>query len=400
MIDYNERQYLDVLGFGNDLPIVVSDGGNNQFKMLCDRALLRNSNKPEVIIFDHAIAEIDQGTYERLMHYYGRGDASHLVQWRGRFFVVGEQAYSINPGFMPLSGRAKMTRDYYGIMFMHGVAKLFNGRVPEEINAFLAHPPGDLEHRDTLMKSVHGKWSIEIGARQIKTNVVYTNAFEEIVGGIHNTTHGVDGQLVEGNPLEGKGPFLALDLGGGSLDLAWIKKDLSIDYNRPMYSERIGVNTALRAFKQAFDVKYKHLLRDAEDGIPRDVVLSIFMDESHQVNVAGEILDCTEMYNQSAAPVIRQMLRTVQQFAKGFVGVGGALLTGGGSAAFYDKIGEQVLPLFKKNGAIFRSAKLLQDMIKANSEGGLKVAKAMRAVGKDEAAQYLKASGHGKRTQR
>lgn len=400
MMDYNEQQYLNILGFGNDFPIVGGDGGNNQFKMICDRALLRNSNKPEVIIFDHAIAEIDQGTYTRLMHYFERGDASHLVQWRGRFFVVGEQAYSINPGFMPLSGRAKMTRDYYGIMFMHGVAKLFNGRVPEEINAFVAHPPGDLEHRDTLMKSVHGKWSIEIGGQQIRTNVVYTNAFEEIVGGIHNTTHGIDGQLIHGNPLEGKGPFLALDLGGGSLDLAWIRKDLSVDYNRPMHSERIGVNTALRAFKQAFDVKYAHLLRDAEDGIPRDVVLDAFMDEAHTVNVAGELLDCTEMYNQSAAPVIRQMTRTVQQFARGVVGVGGVLLTGGGSAAFYDEIGKQVLPQFKRNDVIFRSAQRIEDMIKANAEGGLKIAKAMAAVGKSDAARYLKGSGHGQRTKR
>ena len=126
-MDYNETEYLNALGFGNGLPIAVGDGGNNQFKIVSDGALLRSSNKPEVVIFDHAIAEIDQGTYERLMHYFERGDASHLVRWRDRFFVVGEQAYSVAPGFTPLSGRAKMTRDYYGIMFMHGVAKLFNG---------------------------------------------------------------------------------------------------------------------------------------------------------------------------------------------------------------------------------------------------------------------------------
>lgn len=391
----HEAEFMAIQGFANDLPTVISDGGNRKFKVTTDKPLLRRSTASEVVIYDHAIAEVDAGRFDRLLHYHKGTDAYHLLRWRDRFFVIGEQAYSVNASFEPLSGRAKYTRDYYGLMFMHGVVMLFNGRIPEAMNAFLAHPPADLEHSDALVRAVHGKWSFEVNGVKHKTEVVYSNTFDEIVGGIHNATHGVDGQMIKGNALEGNGPFIVFDLGGGSLDLAHVKRNLSVDYTKPMVSRRIGVNQAMETVKSLFDSRHKKLLQDAEDGISREAVLDIFMSEDHSTQYAGKKIECADFYEQAAAPIIRTAKQMVQSYSKGFVGYGGALLTGGGSALFFDEIINTVFEPFKDTDRIFTTDQP-RNMIEANARGGGKIAEAMKLVGRIEADRWLKAQKYGK----
>lgn len=392
--DFNQAEYLNILGFANDVPTVVADLGNRLGKLTTNQPIFRGSSPISSVMFDHALVEVDEGTFKRLLRYHEGKNGYHLLNWRDRHFVIGEQAYSVDPSFTPRQGRLKYDRDYYGLLFMRGVVELFDGNIPAEINAFLAHPPGDLEHTEALKRAVHGRWKFEVNGRRCETTVIYTNTFDEIVGGVHNATDGVDGQLIHGNALEGNGPALVFDLGGGSLDLAYLKRDLSVDYDRGMVSRRIGINTAMANFKAAFDSRYAKLLADAEDGISRQVVIDIFMDEDHIVSYAGEDLDCSDLYQDAIAPVIRDAAQAVSGFAGGFVGIRSSLLTGGGSAMAMAEITKHIFQRFADNGKLFKTD-TLRDMVRANANGGLKIAKAMSIRSKDQADKWLRAQGYG-----
>lgn len=391
----NESEYLNVLGFANGLPTEACDIGNLVAKFVTDSPVIRGANPLSSTLFEHAIVEIDEYQFRDKLSYYQNEPAFHLIEWRNRYFITGIEAYSVNPKFTPIQGRAKYTRDYYGILFVRGMLEMTNGNIPEELNVFLAHPPADKDFRTELMKSVHGRWKVHTNAGNHAFEVVYSNAFDEIVGGVHNATDGVDGQVIEGNPLEGNGPAIVFDLGGGSLDLAYLKKDLSVDYDRGMVSHRIGVNRAVENFKRAFDKKFRGRLVRSDDGITNADVIEIFMDEDHIVYDGGEMLDCRQMYHDAFSPIIRECVEHVRKFTRGsFVGLKSVLVTGGGSAVILDRIKQDIFKPFHDNGKFFTTDSKGR-MIYANSNGGLKIATAMKSASKKRADIWLKGQ-HGK----
>lgn len=387
MIDSKEMRR--VLGFANGNPNVVADIGNALVKVATDAPIIGGRNPLAFEYFTHGIVEVVEADYLTLCYYYEGKNAYHLIKWDGRFFVVGDAAYSTNPSLDPLRGRLKYTKDYYGIIFMSALLRLFNGNPPESINAFLAHPPADRDFTTELMRSVAGVWRFESNGQRFQIRVEYANAFDEIVGGVFNATFGPDGRIMNDLQILGDGPTLVFDMGGGSLDLARLKRDGSVDYDKRMESERTGVNIAINSFKSLFDRRYKGDLGDAEDGISRDLIIEIFLDEKHTLRTGGETLDCADIYKQAINPVIRTAKDTVNKFARGLIGYNRALLDGGGSGLLYDEICEQIFPKFAKNGVVHQ-ADLRRDMFKANARGALKMLPGMMQESERRYAQLSK----------
>lgn len=373
-----DREYRRILGFANGNANIVADIGNARAKMMTDSPVMRGSNPLSFAGFEHAIAEIDEATFRGMVHRQRGRRANHLIKVLGRYFVVGDEAYSVNPTFDPVRGRLKYQREYYGALFLRGIEDLFGDETPSVINAFLAHPPADLEHARPLMKSVVGNWRYEVNGQKRELTVDYVNHFDEIEGGVFNATNGKDGQPIDDiGQLMGGGPTLVFDLGGGSLDLALLNKDGSVNYTKPMPSHRIGINTAVNTFKNLFDMEYKELVSDSEDGIPRDIVIDIFLDDKHTFWTGGEPIDCTDLYNDSIAPLVRDCLRFVRSYS-GTVGYNRVLLTGGGSGLIYDKLSEVVFPKQSANRVI-HLADHRRDLYKANVKGGLKLLEALKS---------------------
>ncbi len=387
---YDDREYRKLLGFANGNPNVGADIGNARVKMMTDAPIMRGSNPLNFAGFEHALAEINEATYRSQVHRYRGRRANHLIKVGDRYYVVGDEAYSVNPTFDPVRGRLKYEREYYGILFLRGIEELFGDQTPPAINAFVAHPPADLEFARPLMKSVAGKWRYEVNGRKRELLVDFVNHFDEIEGGVFNATSGIDGQPIDDlGQLIGGGPTLVFDLGGGSLDLARLKKDGSVDYDRPMVSERIGINSAINSFKQMFDYEYSELVSDAEDGIPRDMVNDIFMDKKHILQTAGESIDCTRLYKDAIDPLIRDIVRSVRTYSRGSVAYNRVLLTGGGSGLIYEELREVVFPKFAKN-QVLHTADHQRDLYKANVKGGLKMLEALKQEGRKAALSYRK----------
>lgn len=394
-----DKELRRVLGFANGNANVIADIGNALVKMTTDKPVLAGRNPSSFVYFSHGLVEIVEADYNALCHYFDGYDAFHLIKWNKRYFVVGDEAYSVNPSIDPMRGRLKYSKDYYGIIFMSGLIRLFNGEPPEVINAFLAHPPADREFATELMRSVVGGWHFESNGRKFELRVDYVNVFDEIVGGVFNATFGVDGRIMNDLQILGDGPTLVFDMGGGSLDLARLNRDGSVDYNKKMDSERTGVNVAINNFKSLFDRRYKQDLTDAEDGISRELIVDIFLDDKHILRTGGETLDCADLYRQATNPVLKSAKDYVSKFARGLIGYNRALLDGGGSGLLYDEICEQIFPKFAKNNVV-HSADLRRDMFKANARGALKMLPGMMQESERRYTQLVKVGNNGKQKQR
>lgn len=387
-----EKQYTQALGFGNGVATIVTDGGNSFWKMVYWDTGIKYET-----VFDHAIAEIDKSEYDRKMYYIGDKFAPHLlrVSFAGedRYFIVGEEAYSVKPNFEPERGRSKYKRDYYGVMFLSGVLRLTRGNVPEKVNAFLAHPPGDVEFRMELMKSVAGKWKFECSGVVYDMRVEYTSVADEFTGGVMDMTLGTDGSKVKDRDIETilnpRNRILIADMGGGSFDLAQMWRG-AIDYTAPITSVRIGLQQAIDAAKREIDRLHRKDLLDAESGYRRDDVLRMFMDEKHRYQIYGEEKDGTEIYKTAVAPVVRQASNSSRQYAGGLVGFAYVLLTGGGSGALWQEIGEYVFPEHNSRKGL-RMVTTPAAIHKANAHGLAKMLPGMIAVS-FAAAKKLKRS--------
>ena len=347
------------LGFANGYPTVVIDLGNALVKI----GAPMSNGQYEYGTTKHACVEIDEARYARLVHEYGdRKGHYEYIKWNGRFFVVGEAALS-EGDVKPVQGRNKYSRDYYGIIFISTLLKIYHGKVPEKINAFLGYPPSDFDFINDLMKSVIGNWNFDNLGRKITLRVEHASVFDEIVGGVHNVILDEDGNRVrldkntKGPALIAKdGPSIVCDLGGRTFDIVRLTKTGEPDY-RVIASRGIGVNDAVEQFKRVFEMRHKDVLRDAENGLPLERIYECFADPQKRVRVAGsKYVECMDIYTQSTTRLVNEVKDAYRDMSRGSISHNYALLTGGGTGSLYEELSKSVFYQFYDAGALFLAA--------------------------------------------
>lgn len=355
------------LGFANGYPNVVLDLGNYEVKMMAD--ILPNVSCG--IHFRHARIEIGRVKYERLAHSYsGSGGQYQFIEWDDRYFIVGDQAYSAGT-VQNQTGRKKYTRDYYGVIFVSGLLRLFEGDIPEKINVFAAHPPLDYEMTDALKKSIVGTWVVGNLGRKVRFRVEYVSVFDEIVGGAMNVVLAPDGRRYNDHPIVEDGPTLVCDLGGGTLDIVRLQRDGTVDYGR-IGSRGVGINDAIVTFKELFGKKYPDVVADTDDGLPVERIHECFLDKEHRVRFAGDYINCQDIYTDATTMLINAVKEGVREMSKGAVNYNHALITGGGGGLLYYELAEQVFAPFHKSKSLHMADKR-EEMIFANARGGKKL---------------------------
>lgn len=356
------------LGFANGNPNVVVDLGNSVVKMMADVVGSITSG----VHFTHARVEIDRAIYERLAHgYRGSVGAYQYIKWSDRYFVVGEDAFSAGD-VIRLTGRQKYSRDYYGIIFVSGLLRLFDGDIPEKINVFLAHPPMDFEQTDALQRSVLGTWHIDNLGRRHTFRVEYASVFDEIIGGAMNVVLAPDGRRYSDHPIVEDGPTVVCDLGGGTFDIVRLKKDGSVDYVQ-IASRKVGINDAIDRFRKLFEARYPELVEDEADGLPIERVHECFMDPVHRLRYSGRnYIDCSDLYYEATQNLLNAVKDAYKTMTRGSVNYNHALITGGGGGLLYAELAEQVFPLFYKSSALHMADNRNQMMF-ANAKGAKKL---------------------------
>jgi hypothetical protein len=156
------------------------------------------------------------------------------------------------------SGSARYTRDYYGILAVAALARLYErGR---EIAIFGSHAPGDVKYSEDLMKSVIGEWTVEVGKRETGFRVIYANTFDEPVGGLMNVLLTEDGQHYQ-HANVGEGTSLVIDIGGFTTDWLAVKPGGVVDYGLAR-SIPIGIHQVISDFEESFRANHVELVKD------------------------------------------------------------------------------------------------------------------------------------------
>jgi len=333
------------------MSVMILDAGNSIIK-----AKIANGE----ITFPHAIQPLTEGEYQKIISRASiNGTSADYLRVNGKPYVIGESAER-HGVLVQRSGSSRYTRDYYGILAVGALARLYErGR---EVAIFGSHAPGDVKYREDLMKSVVGEWTVEVGLRKTSFSVIYANTFDEPVGGLMNVLLTEDGQHYQ-HANVGEGRSLVIDIGGFTTDWLGVNPGGVVDYGLAK-SIPIGINQVIADFEESFCSNYVELVKDIPVLPPERVRKAIATDVFEG---GGKKYPCGEYVDEATSLFLNRFADTYQRIAGGALAWDTIILTGGGSALLHKKL----LPILKHENVVL--ADQIDNLHLANVRGGLKL---------------------------
>jgi hypothetical protein len=333
------------------MSVLVLDAGNSIIK-----AKIANGETA----FPHALQPITEGEYQKIISRASiNGNSADYIRVNGKPYVVGESAER-HGVLVQRSGSARYTRDYYGILALAALARLYGqGR---EVAIFGSHAPGDVKYRQDLMKSVIGEWTVEVGKRETSFRVIYANTFDEPVGGLMNVLLTEDGQHYQ-HANVGEGRSLVIDIGGFTTDWLAVNPGGVVDYGLAR-SIPLGIQQVITDFEESFRANNMEVVKDISVLPPAKVRQAI---TTGIFEGGGKKYPCGEYVNEATSLFLNRFADTYQRVAGGALSWDTIILTGGGSALLHQRL----LPILK-HGNVMLAARL-DSLHLANVRGGLKL---------------------------
>jgi hypothetical protein len=363
-------------GFRLDVPIISLEVGNDMVKAASTDFPYNGA----VVYYRHRYAEISQEDYDKEATAARRNGnpTYHLIEWRGRFFVVGEEATRYVGYLQQRQNTDKWERDYMGVFLLSSLLRLYEGNPPEELTIFTAHPPRFYDQTNRLLSSVLGKWSFAYPDGRCKVNVIYGEPYDEIVGGVMNQSINADGvAYAQGtNPILGGGQTLVADLGGGTFDLVWLRRDGSVDYQRiPNASEIVGGNDAFETFRAAVSAKYSKVIRGGEKGtrlMDVGTAYEILLNPNLEFDSFGTLYPCRDEFDRAFGTVIAACKSFTDKTVPSFANLSNILVTGGVYGLVYDQMNKALFPEAVAAKRVF-SVERRSEMFLGNIRGAYKM---------------------------
>lgn len=333
------------------MSVMILDAGNSIIKA-------KTANRE--VVFPHAIQPMIEGEYQKIISRASvNGNSADYVRVNGKPYVVGGSAER-HGVLVQRSGSARYTRDYYGILAVVALSRLYErGR---EIAVFGSHAPGDVKYREDLMKSVVGEWAVEVGKREINFRVIYANTFDEPVGGLMNVLLTEDGQHYQ-HANVGEGTSLVIDVGGFTTDWLAVNPGGVVDYGLAR-SIPIGIQQVISDFEESFRANHVDLVKDIPVLPPARVRRAI---ATGVFEGGGKKYQCGEYVGEATSLFLNKFADTYQRIVGGALPWDTIILTGGGSALLQ----QNLQPILNHENVVL--ADQLDNLHLANVRGGLKL---------------------------
>jgi hypothetical protein len=336
------------------MSVMVLDAGNSIIKA----KIARRENGE--IAFPHALRQLTENEYQKILsRATTKGLSRNYLRVNGTPYVVGERAER-HGVISQRTGASRYTRDYYGILAVAALAKLYErGR---EISVFGSHAPGDVEFREDLMRSVVDEWEVEMAGNRSKFKIVYANTFDEPVGGLMNVLLTEDGQHYQ-HAHVGAGRLLVIDIGGFTTDFLAVNPGGEVDYSLAR-SVPLGIQTVLQDFEDSFRTSHSEIVKDTPVLPPERVRNAIV---TGKFKGSGKEFHCEEVVQEATSLFLNRFADTYQRIAGGSLAWDTIILTGGGSALLKMKI----ISLLKHGNILL--ADDINTLHLANVRGGMKL---------------------------
>jgi hypothetical protein len=363
-------------GFRVDLPIMSLEVGNDMVKAASTDFPFNGA----IIYFRHRYAEIAREDYvDEATNARRNGNPTyHLIEWRNRYFVVGDEALRYPAYLQQRQNTGKWEREYMGMFMLSALLRLYEGNPPEELTIYAAHPPRFYNETNLLLSSLLGKWTFAYPDGKHKINVVYGEPYDEIVGGVMNQSINTDGHAyAQGtSPILGGGNTLVADLGGGTFDLVMLRKDGSVDYQKlPNASEIVGGNDAFETFRKAVSVKHSKVVRGGERGsriMDIGTAYDILLHPDLAFDSFGTLYPCRDEFERSFGTVISACKNFLDKKVPSFANLSNILVTGGVYGLIYDQMNEVLFPEALQAKRVF-AVERRSDMFLGNIRGAYKM---------------------------
>jgi hypothetical protein len=338
--------------------VMILDAGN---------AVIKAKNAKGEVSYPHALKTLTETEYNNILTRSGRqGPPADYVKINGQAYVVGDSAER-HGTLTRRSGAARYTADYYGVFVAATMARLFDRNTTVAI--FGSHPPGDVDHRGSLMQAALGDWDVEVGGKTLHFKIDYANTFDEPLGGLFNVVLAADGKHYARSDING-GRALVIDIGGHTTDWLSVNPGGEIDYSLNE-STPIGINEVIRDFERSFKANNREAMKSLSSLPPDRVRIAI---SSGVFTGGGREYPCAEEVAEATNVLINQIGQTYQSRAGGPIPWDTIVLTGGGSAMLYEKL----QPILEHEHVILADDAATIHM--ANARGGLKYWRLLEAM--------------------
>ena len=336
------------------MSVLVLDAGNSIIKAKIAR---RESGE---IAFPHALRPLSDTEFRTIMDRAGSsGPSEDYIRVNGQPYAVGVSAerHGIQ---VQRTGAARYTRDYLGIFTASVLARLYDrGR---EVQVFVSHPPGDMKFRDDLMKAVMGEWNVESRKGDRTFRVVYSNTYDEPVGGMMNALLTEDGQHYQRSEIkDGRG--LVIDVGGFTTDWVAVNPGGEIDYSL-VRSVSLGIQNVVSDFEESFRAHNLQAVKNTPNLPPERIRKAIM---TGVFEGGGHNYPCEQDVKESMNLLLNRIGDTYQRLAGGALSWDFIILTGGGCALLY----KYLLPILNHQHVIL--ADEINQLHMANVRGGMKL---------------------------
>jgi len=336
------------------MSVMALDCGNSIIKA----KIARRQNGE--IAFPHALKQLTESEYDKIVNRAGLQKSSpDYLRINGKPYVVGESAERLGL-ITQRSGAARYTPDYYGVLAAAALGRLYERS--REVSVFGSHPPGDVQFRQDLMKSVVCDWYVETKGRERHFRVSYANTFDEPVGGLMNVLLTEDGQHYQYTGING-GRALVIDIGGFTTDWLAVNPGGEVDYSLAR-SIPIGIQSVLAEFTESFRSNNREAVKDTPvlppERVRKALATGIFEG-------GGRHYPCDKEVEEAASLMLNRIADTYQRIAGGALSWDTIILTGGGSALLHQRL----LTILNHENIVL--ADKLEEMHLANVRGGLKL---------------------------
>jgi hypothetical protein len=338
--------------------IVVLDAGNSDIKA---RAASREA------VWSHALAELSTAEWNQIMAHSRDNPPAGYARVNGTPFAYGEMAEKRGP-VQRRSGAARYQKGYYDILTAISLAQLYKrgGRV----FVFASHAPRDITYADDLLEATVGEYTVETEGRTAKFTVAGAMTFDEPVGGLMNVVL-KDSGLAYARPDINGGESLVIDIGGFTTDMISVARGGQLDY-AVNESVEVGIQNVMRAFERDLRARYADIFKSTTT-VPANRLRDALRTGAY--TGGGREYPCHTEATNAAGLVLNRIANAYQEVAGGPARWDTIILTGGGSAALYDRL----LPILDHGRVL--PADDLDALHLANVRGGMKLARFYEANG-------------------
>lgn len=284
------------------------------------------------IILPHAIYQLTPREFEEALERNNGKLSADYMQIEDKFWVTGESVYRHTPNPVLLRGASRYVPDYYGVMAMSMVSRMYPySKETRTLKVMASYAPGDFSYRKNLKRAIPEDFTVTSFTKSEPQTwsfrVASATVIEEGLGAFFQAilSHDGKGFVVKDETAR----YLVIDLGSKTCEM------LGMDNLEPVYSQyksiEMGIGDIEKELKQDLEASFAEQLRGARL-TTRDIRQAM---SEYKLLMYGKNIDVRSYVEAVVNKFLAQLIRVYNQDYDGGRAYNTIILAGGGAKLLY-----------------------------------------------------------------